>query len=102
MLLAIHIYVYVEKKEKKMSTHKIKINSKINEILAVDSNDINSEITTRKSIEILLKKNTNMKNKLLKIRNEMKKNEKDMDTLLEQKSTKEILSQGRKNKIFKN
>ena len=43
-----------------------------------------------------------MKNKLLKIRNEMKKNEKDMDTLLEQISTKENLSQGRNDKIFKN
>jgi hypothetical protein len=41
-----------------MNTHKIIINSKINEILAVDSNYINSEITTLKSIEILLKKNT--------------------------------------------
>jgi hypothetical protein len=32
-----------------------------------------------------------MKNKLLKIRNEMKKNEKDTDILLEQISTKENL-----------
>jgi len=85
-----------------MNIHEIEINLKINEILAVVSDAFNSEITTQNIIEILLKKNTNMKNKLLKIRNEMKKNEKDMDTLLEQKSTKEILSQGRKNKIFKN
>ena len=43
-----------------------------------------------------------MKNKLLKIRNEMNKNNQDMETLLEQKLMKENLSQGRKNKIFKN
>ncbi len=67
-----------------MNTHKIIINSKINEILAVDSDDINLEITTRKSIEILLRKNTNMKNKSLKIRNEMNKNNKDIECLLEQ------------------
>jgi len=85
-----------------MNTHKIIINSKINEILAVDSNDINSEIITRKSIEILLKKNTNMKNKLLKIRNEMNKNEKDIESLLEQKLANAKTSQGYRNKIFKN
>jgi len=85
-----------------MNTHKIKINFKINAILAGDSDVFNSEITKQEIIEILLKKNTNMKNKLLKIRNEMKKNEKDTDTLLEQISTKENLSQGRNDKIFKN
>jgi len=35
-----------------------------------------------------------MKNKLLKIRNEMNKNNQDMETLLEQKLMKENLSQG--------
>jgi len=74
-----------------MNTHKIKINFKINAILAGDSDVFNSEITKQEIIEILLKKNTNMKNKLLKIRNEMKKNEKDTDILLEQISTKENL-----------
>ena len=57
-----------------MNTHKIKINSEINEILAGDSESINLEINAQKLVEILLKKNTNMKNKLLKIRNEMNKN----------------------------
>jgi len=48
-----------------MNTHKIKINFKINAILAGDSDVINSEITKQEIIEILLKKNINMRNKLL-------------------------------------
>ena len=38
-----------------MNTHKIKINFKINAILAGDSDVINSEITKQEVIEILLK-----------------------------------------------
>ena len=52
-----------------MNTHKIEINFKINEILAVDSKSDIIEIKNLKQLEIILKQNIKMKNKLLKIRN---------------------------------
>jgi hypothetical protein len=61
-----------------MNTHKIEINFKINEILAVDSNSDIIEIKNLKQLEIILRQNIKMKNKLLKIRNEMTKNGQDI------------------------
>ena len=61
-----------------MYTHKIEINFKINEILAVDSNSDIIEIKNLKQLEIILRQNIKMKNKLLKIRNEMSKNDQDI------------------------
>jgi hypothetical protein len=47
------------------NTHKIEINFKINEILAVDSSEDIFKIMNLNDVEILLKQNVNTKNKLL-------------------------------------
>jgi hypothetical protein len=67
--------------EKKMNTHKIEINFKINEILAVDSSKDIFKTMNLNDVEILQKQNVKTKNKLLKIRNEMIKNSRDIGNL---------------------
>ena len=77
-----------------MNTHKIEINFKINEILAVDSNSDIIEIKNLKQLEIILKQNIKMKNKLLKIRNEMSKNDQDIGFSKILKKTEKKKGQG--------
>jgi len=85
-----------------MNTHKIKINFKINEILAVNSNEDIFEITNSKQLETLIKHNIKMKNKLLKIRNKMLKYDQDNGCLKKQKKIVEKKGQGCENKINTN
>jgi hypothetical protein len=68
-------------KKKKMNTHKIEINFKINEILAVYSSKDIFKTMNLNDVEILLKQDVKTKNKLLKIRNEMIKNSRDIGNL---------------------
>ncbi len=64
-----------------MNTHKIEINFKINEILAVYSSKDIFKTMNLNDVEILLKQDVKTKNKLLKIRNEMIKNSRDIGNL---------------------
>jgi hypothetical protein len=77
-----------------MNTHKIEINFKINEILAVDSNSDIIEIKNLKQLEMILKQNIKMKNKLLKIRNEMSRNDQDIGYTKILKKTEKKKGQG--------
>lgn len=76
-----------------MIVHKI---VKINNILACDANELITETTKLNYIENLLKRTTNMKNMLLKIRNEMKRNNQDIERLREYKILNGKNGQGQK------
>jgi hypothetical protein len=79
-----------------MVAHKI---LEINEILVCDANELITETAKLKYIENLLKRTTNMKKMLLKIRNEMKRNNQDIEKLRNYKIVNGNNSQGHQNKV---
>ena len=77
-----------------MNAHKIEINSEINDILAGDLNEDNFETNGLNYVKNLLKANKKMKNKLLKIRNEMIRNNQDLGQLVKNRKLTKENSQG--------
>ena len=72
---------------------------KINKILACDENELFTETTKLNHIQNLLKRATNMKKMLLKIRNEMKRNNIDIEHLINCKKTKQNNGQSQQSKV---